>query len=529
VNLTNSLELALEAKMDPASPQYSNRQFSTSLLREGAVLTLENPKLKEQIFPLLLHGANSSATVAQIIQINQILETPGATAEWQDDGGIVSPTYFSLASGQLDVNYNYRESAQYWISVTLRLFSQPYGTAAQYRPFAAASAVGPVLLVTPYNTFQYNPAVGLTATTQNGVAGWGNTTGASSGVFYPGNPSLAGDAPAMLRVTYGAPKAPNAAGTGYTPYAAVSWLPDGNYLPQLAFGLQVNINTTVIHSADSVASTYYTTQMPAGAAGSSVVAQFSVNTPVNRSPPAFPPVTWVGNHRLFAIARASQSGPGQMTAQLGLMTNALVPFTVPAVVSNFDWQLLDLGTYTLRASEPPDGQLFVTCVASSTASANVSVDVTAFMSLPDNSTWFINPTGIQSAQYGYASNGVFAGAAEVFPIAPYSNTIFIDDTLPDQFLAWTNTNGAIASGALFGASSGRITQYSRGIVPRPDPSRGLPVLAMIGVGQPYRPLELASSSFMATASIVGASWANPQNRQSMCQIDVLERVRYTFD
>ena len=169
IDLTNYVRAAIEEGWDMASPAYSNRQFTTSLLKEGGTFTLENPKLKEQIIPLLITAASSTAAVAVIQQINQLLQTPGATAQWQDDG-LSQATYFNLASGQCDIQFDYRKQQQHTYVVKMRLFSQPFGTTATPRIFAAASAVGPLLMISPYAS---SGNLTIAASTQAGVAGFG--------------------------------------------------------------------------------------------------------------------------------------------------------------------------------------------------------------------------------------------------------------------------------------------------------------------------------------------------------------------
>ena len=82
------------------------------------------------------------------------------------------------------------------------LFSEPFARTAAPGPLAAASAVSPVLMISPYASGgQYI----LGASTQAGVAGFGGQQRPLGGVFYSGNPSLAGDAPALLQIGYAGP------------------------------------------------------------------------------------------------------------------------------------------------------------------------------------------------------------------------------------------------------------------------------------------------------------------------------------
>lgn len=519
LDLTNYVMAAIGEGMDPASPAFSNRQFTTSLLKEGGTFTLENPKLKELMFPLLLgptpgSGAGSSSATALLIStINQVLQTPGATAQWQDDG-MSQATYFNLASGQVDVQYDYRKGQQHYTMVKLRLFAQPFGTTAAPRVYASASAVGPLLMISPYAS---SGVYAVAASTQ-GVAGFGGQQqGPSSGIFYSGNPSLAGDAPALLQVDYSAPFVSGATWTGVAPYVAVSWLPDQNYRPLITASqcsLTVNSVLSIYHNVQTaVASTYANF-----ATGFDVM---TFNPYANGA--SVVPAAWVGQHRLFAIARLpSSAGTQTNIAFMQSVVGPAIPFSTSATVSRADWSLYDLGTFALRASEAaPTLSVFV----SNSAPSATEFDVTAFVMLPDNATWFLNPTAIQASQYGFpipvAAAGGFPGVAR----NGWSNTFFIDDTLPDQFMYGGTSR---LPPALAIASASRITQYSRGIIPRPDPARGAPILAILGVGQAFSGGASFADLYGAPHATATTSWANPQNVPAYAQVSVVERARYVL-
>lgn len=529
LDLTQYIMAAIEAGMDPASPTFSDKVFTHSLLKEGGTYTLENLQLKELSYPMLIGtgAAQSSASAQLIININQILATPGTTASWQDDG-MTQPTYFNLASGQVDVQYNYRRGQAGYTQAKLRLFTQPFGTRPTTRFYARASGVGPILKISPFVSTLITGAAAIGATTQGGIAGFGGVQQASGGIFYAGNPSLAGDAPALLQLSYVAPVGPSAILEGLAPTWALSLLPDQAYVPLLTFPTGQLVaqsffaNGVNLHSADSVGSTYAEIRMPAGPGASSSGVQFTLD--VTGGYVGVLPAKWAGNHRIFAIARASSSGPGQTTAFLTSQPNELVQFPVTASIpAPFDWQLYDLGTITFRASEVPVQPMTIIGIASQTASASLALDVTAFVMLPDANTWFFNPDNVQASQYGYPLQ--YDGG--LFGQGPYSNTFLIDDLLPDQMMGWASGLTTAPLPGILGASAARITQYSRGIVPRPDPSVGIPILALLGVGQSFiNPMQL--SAFGLVNTVAGGSWANPQNRPAYAQINVLERSRYVL-
>ena len=54
INLTRYLDVEDGDGMDPADPEFTEKIFAHSLLKQGGTLALENLKLKEMAFPLKL-------------------------------------------------------------------------------------------------------------------------------------------------------------------------------------------------------------------------------------------------------------------------------------------------------------------------------------------------------------------------------------------------------------------------------------------------------------------------------------------
>lgn len=522
LDLSNEIDVQRGDGMDPASPQFSDRVFTHSLLKEGATFTLENAQLKEIIFPLLV-GANlgltSSGVATRIQLINQILQTPGATASWQDDG-MSQPTYFTLASGQIDVDYDFRsQGTAHFTRCKMRLFAQPFATPAAPRLFAAASGIGPLLMISPYAS---SGALSIAASTQAGVAGFGGKpAGASTGIFYGGNPSLAGDAPALLQISYAGPAPTGATLAGVIPNIALSWLPDQNYAPLITASQIMQVGGTFRATTTAVAGTYINN---AGALS------FYPNDP---GVPV--PATWAGQHRLFAIARASTTSAGIPSGSpvINMVQGPGVQMVANATVTSWDWSLYDLGTFTLRASEP--APVIALQAATRTAvTPNPTCDITALVMLPDNATWFLNPQFIQGQQYGWPSAVTPLLSQGFLQAGFYSNTFYIDDTLPDQFVyAPLGASSYTPSVAGMVASSARVTQFSRGLIPRPDPSKGLPILAILGVAQQSTPTSFyegaAAGNLTNIPAIYGSMyWQNPQNVRQLAQVSIVERARYVL-
>lgn len=484
LDVTQYLDVTDGGGMDPANPSFTEKVFTRSLLKEGGTLALESFQLRELQFPIKLNAASQSATIQLEQQINQIVNTPGAVATWQDDG-LSQATTFDLASGQLDIDYSYRAAQQKWLFGKLRLFAQPLGRTAQPRAYAAASGVGPLLMISPYAS-STNLIIG--ASTQAGVAGYGGQQQPSGGVFYPGNPSLAGDATAMLQITYAKPPPTGALGGIATiPYMAVSVLPDQTYIPLYTASQFNTFGGAIRTEAGAVASTY---ARYAGASGAQSIQP-------DPSPQSVP-VSWGGLHRVFVIARAST-----LPQSLTLSSTVITPYQSTATVYPGDWQLVDVGVIALRAHERLPQGIGIT-VGAQPASSSVVLDMTAIITLPESSTWFLNPVGVASTA-----------------IAKYTNEIYLDDYLADdQLLVAGNTASQAPSPPVISSTAAsRLTPYSRGLVPRPDPKDGLPILAVLGVGQ----YSVASTSVGGSAT-----WANPLNVLGTAQVAVVERTRYVL-
>lgn len=511
LDVSQFLNLTEGSGFDPAAPAFQSRIWSRSVLREGSTLAMEALSERELVFPLLLNAANTPALTTLVEQINQCIETPGSTATWKDDGA-TQATIFDGLSGVLEVQYSYRKAAQQWMSATLRYFSMPLGRTAGPRLYAAASGVGPLLMISPYAS---GGALAIGASTQAGVAGFGGRQqGASSGVFYSGAPSLAGDAPALMQISYVGPLPTNASGAGTVPYVAVSILPDPLYRPLITVPeIAHDSHSVTISNSAAVAGQYITLAAsgPYGVKNSPSSAWSFAPLPVASYSLQEPTVNWAGNHRLLAIARASIQ-----TGYLQTVGNSLVQTVAAASVNPGDWGLYDLGTFSIRPSEMPQSPVSIIAVAGATG----AIDTTALVMLPDNATWFLNPTGIQASQYGYPPEQAGPGA----PSSPYTNTFILDDVLGDQFVysGQSQTFAPSPSGSV--PSSSRITSFTRGLVPRPDPKNGLPILAILGVGQSFSP----SASVTQKDFTVGGSWPNPQNQRSMAQVNVVERARWVL-
>lgn len=428
-------------------------------------------------------STSSGPTTSRMVeQINQVVNTSGAVCQWQGDNNSIATT-FDVLSGQFDVAYDYRRDQRNWLGGNLRVFTQPLGRTAAARPYAAASAAGPLLMISPYAS---SGPVAVGASTQAGVAGYGGAPqGPSSGVFYWGNPWLAGDAPAkmLLDFTIGAVNAS---------LAMVSLLPDKNYNPQPVVGVYgaspgyyASVPGGVVHRLGGPGST------------SLFVGFVPTATDV--------PVGWAGAHRIMALARASG-----VTCQLTTYQNALVEHPVTAnVLPTNDWCLYDLGTFRLSGSETTrQGAFGLVAIGGAVPSisgtgVNAALDVASLYMLPDNNTWFAGAGA--GALYLTDAQGWNRGIIAATP----TNMVLIDDQRGDQFYVGDGSGPYAANAASpigIDSKATKITPASRGLVPQPDPRDGAPIIAILGVG---------------------ANGTYPQWSIS-AQLQIVERCRYVF-
>lgn len=523
VDVSTFLDLTDDSDLDTYDPGWSSKVISHSLLREGGVLALEDRNTKELTFPLKLNASTKPAVLALVQQINQIVNTPGATYSWQDTEASQA-TVFDSVIGEFQVKYKYREQERHWVSGDLKLNVQPFGHVAGPRPYAAASGVGPLLMITPYASGSAQLVIG--ASTQAGVAGFGGIKQGgvpSSGIFYPGAPSLAGDAPALLQVSYSGPLPNTATNSGVVPYAVVSLLPDKNYQP-LAGMDTFDIAPNDLTKAGAVASQYFSVGIAAGTGLTLGVAAFS---PTFAASPGFmPPLSWQGVHRIFALARASVA-----PASIQLAPNSITPYSPRVTVPpGLDWQIYDLGVINLRPSQIPVADITVLCANGAygltvASAATCALDVTAFAMLPDGTSWFLNPQQITGSQYGLAPGGGAVGGGI------YTSMFLLDDIAGEQYLYSGGAAGPsqtnAPSPALMPPGCDTITPFSRGLPPRPDPKNGVPIIAILGVGQNAIPSQnIVQTTWLA--GVPGASWANSQQLKTSAQVTVLERARFVM-
>jgi hypothetical protein len=336
LDLTGYLDVNEGAGLDPSDPTYTNHVISTSLLKQGGTLALENLKPRQLVFPLKLKASSKDKLTALVREINVLINTAGCEVEWQDEGASAA-TYFDVIAGQLDAEFAFRmgQQAQPWLKAKLVLSVQPLGQAEK----------GPRTL--------------LMAGTS---AGNGATLTATSPVmvFMAGSP-VRGDAPALAQAVLN--------GSNTVHWTAFSLLPGTAYNPALPLA---SISAQV--GAPSVA---------LGATNNGWLRRF---TRVTSSSPEFewklPAATmYAGMQRVLALVAGSENSSGA----LFLTVNG-----APAASANFsgaEWpgtyKPIDLGPIALASGYLAENGLSLGLKYAGTSSY---ADLTGLVIIPDTST-----------------------------------------------------------------------------------------------------------------------------------------------
>lgn len=349
INLTPFLNVQKGDGMDPADPTFTEKVFAHSLLKQGGTLALEDLKLREQIFPVLLKGASKDALTAIVREVNRILNTPGCTVEWQDELAS-APTFFPLASGQCDVEYFYRESEKNFLRCKVRLFVQPFGR-KELVPRALPLAAGATNIATaPVVTFRAASA-------------------------------LAGDAPALVLAQANV----NAAGLRMT--RAFSVLPVASYNPW--------IPAASIASASSVAAGFK--------ASSAEGFTYLVGNSSATKPLSMPRASGVytGNNRILAIVRQFKNEFARIAVEpsyaeaIGGGASSLVGVQVPSRAFPEEWSVVDCGVVTRSGLPQLDKEWALRL------SSTATFVLYGLVMLPESSTIWLNGNFRQSLRTNY--------------------------------------------------------------------------------------------------------------------------------
>lgn len=356
VALTPYLNVQRGEGMDPADPQFTNKIFAHSLLKQGGTLALEDLKLRELKFPLRLKGASKDALTLFVREINKAINASGSEVEWQDEGA-AKPTFFSLASGQFDPEFDFRQGqqGQPMLKGMLRLFVQPLG---QYEQQPRTFLLGGT-----------EAAHGATVT---GIAGVATFTGAS--------PPL-GDVAALMRVTI--------QGASSGGIFGVSVLPATGYQPMF---LPASVTNTL--------GTEVALKATANAFGGTV-ARITPATAAQFQWSSANATLYAGPQRLLAVVRQGAGASVNYNRQLRAYSANQPYISASAAQASGNWSVADLGVLTL-----PSQALIENGIARfklQLVAASAPFDFAGLIVLPDNSTAFWNAGQAASfAAYGAA-------------------------------------------------------------------------------------------------------------------------------
>lgn len=378
LDLSSYLNVQAGQGMDPAAPQFSDKVFSHSLLKQGGTLALEDLKLRELTFPLNLKATSKDKLTALVREINTLINTPGAEVEWSDEGTAIS-TFFTLASGQLDPEFDFRQGQQTnpILKAKLRLFVQPLGVAEK------------------------SPRTLLFAGTS--VANGATVTGGPYLTTFRATSSLRGDAPALPNAIIGVTPS-----LGQQAYAAFSVLPNASYTPLLmatAVGASVAFGSANNFKATRTA-----------AEGAFEVGYAIIND--GTKPPNFyrPGSVYFGAHRVLAVARRLNpatpvsiyaEAENEFKEQVGAATEGQNVFTDRLVeLKGSLWQIADLGVLNRASSQ--SSPWAVTLLSTGT------VALAGLIMLPENTTQWLTETEsksqvIEFGEKGVVSSGINAG------------------------------------------------------------------------------------------------------------------------
>lgn len=423
LDLSRYLDMQQNVGLDPASSDFVQQHFSTSPLREGGSLAVEQSALKQLVWPLLLNATSKDALTQLVQQINRALALPDQTLTWQDEGAS-QDTIFDLEGGLLQVDFDFRRSQNNWLRARLVCNVQPFGYTAGPRIVATARATGPIQMVT--------------------------------------FPSIAGDAPAQLVAQISGTF--DRGGASIPRYVALSVLPGTTYKPSFgaseffpaSFPIAASVWTGA--SADIAYQNTFVRRItqPTTGLGTGAMTPLAIAT----VPAAFYP----GRNRVFMIARPVYPSGAAASFFFGmpysLYMSDSMGNTYPTVSYPFgaswllglaptQWRLFDMGAFSFPTGAiPTTPQINVWAPIGSAAS--YGFDVTALIVLPDSNTVFLSDPGEGATQLAAA-------------------TYVIDDTVP------------IVKRNYFASAPPRqrdMTAYMRGNIPRVQPGTVAYVAAM---------------------------------------------------
>lgn len=165
-------EAGSDAGFDPIDADHFEPQFGGSeALRSGLEWITDTEGLREWTVPLILSAASVDGLSTLERTINAAI-TPGTTVTWQMDGAS-NPTYFDLARGRLDVQWQYWMGQSKRLRATLHLWTQPHGRTQSPRTVATLAGTGPQLMALPSVTGTVDALANLEVRVGSSIASGG--------------------------------------------------------------------------------------------------------------------------------------------------------------------------------------------------------------------------------------------------------------------------------------------------------------------------------------------------------------------
>ena len=343
-NITQYLDVNAGKGMDPADPQFTNKIFAHSLLKQGGTLALEDLKLRELTYPLILKAASKDELTLIVREINKIINSAGCELEWKDEGSNTT-TLFVLASGQCDPEFDFRMGQQSapMLKAKLRLFVQPLATKER------------------------NPRSLLIGGTA--AANGATVRGETPLTLFGGGSAILGDAPALVKTTIYAPPVA-------WQIAAVSVLPASGYIPGLgATAARLPTKTPLTRVATT------------NAMGGALLA-VKGGTIAHLEWPLASATLYAGPQRMFLLAKASPVNLTSIYAEWYGWGNTKTSTVRPQNASV--WGLIDMGVINVPSAAIVENSGAFPLYLSISKASTAFFDLGGVILLPEGSTTYLN-------------------------------------------------------------------------------------------------------------------------------------------
>lgn len=125
--------------LDPAASAFYEPSWSSNPLKEAQELLSTETNNKELVWPLLCSGSSKDELHDLVKRINIKLQQASLQIEWKDASATDS-TFFDVAFGRTEIEYNYRIGEHNYHKANLRIWVKPYGHTGTTRLIATAQA-----------------------------------------------------------------------------------------------------------------------------------------------------------------------------------------------------------------------------------------------------------------------------------------------------------------------------------------------------------------------------------------------------